>query len=187
MAVTEVEICNSALAKVGAARILTLDDDSEEARLCKTLFYRLRDKLLRSHPWRFATRRVALGPLVTAPIYEFQNAFQLPNDCLRVLAIDGNDSEEWKEESGQLLCNLDSVNIKYIWKNEDTSSYDSNFVEVLAFDLAVELCMPLAQNATLRATLVDERKLALREARSFNAQVGSVDRVKADTWLNARF
>lgn len=184
---TEVEIVNSALAKVGAGRILTLDDNSEPARLAKAIYPTLRDKLLRSHPWRFATKRVELGPLVDEPEFDFSNKFQLPSDCLRVLAIDGNDSEEWKEESGELLCNLSDVKIKYIWRNTDTSKYDANFTEVLALDLAVEFSIPLSNNATLRATLVQERDKAIREARSFSAQVGSVDRVKADNWLNARY
>ena len=95
MATSETAIANSALAKIGAKSILSLDDDSREARLMKQQFAPLRDMLLRSHPWNFAIKRLELAASSTAPIFGFDNRFVLPVDYLRVLEIDSED-QEWQ-------------------------------------------------------------------------------------------
>jgi hypothetical protein len=172
---------------VGANRILTLDDNTSEARLCKDLYYRLRDKLLRSHPWNFAIKRITLGLDIEAPAFEYSHQHILPADCLRILTPYPVD-QEWKEESGKILSYSSDMAIKYIWKNEDESSYDVNFAELLAYDLALELVLPLTQNATLRTAIADDRLKCLKETRSYDAQAsGSVERVSADTWLQVRY
>ena len=69
MITSPVEICNSALIKVGAGRILSLNDDSERALLMKEQYPKLRDDLIFAHPWNFATKRETLAASVTPPLY----------------------------------------------------------------------------------------------------------------------
>jgi len=71
MATTEVTISNSALIKLGAETITTFEDDNKRARLCKNQYPLMRDKLLRSHPWNFNTKRVELGLLAAAPEFGY--------------------------------------------------------------------------------------------------------------------
>tara|TARA_R100001530_G_scaffold114015_1_gene80959 strand:+ start:206 stop:1021 length:816 start_codon:yes stop_codon:yes gene_type:complete len=61
MASSEVAICNSALIKLGAAEISSLSDTNKRAQLCNAQYSKLRDELLRSHPWNFAIGRKVLS------------------------------------------------------------------------------------------------------------------------------
>ena len=45
-----VDICNGALNQLGASTILSLTEDSKNARLCNARYTQVRDSLFRSHP-----------------------------------------------------------------------------------------------------------------------------------------
>jgi hypothetical protein len=194
VATSKVDICNSALIKVGAARISSLDDNTKEGRLCKELYPRLCDELVRSHPWNFATARVALAATVATPAYGFDYQHQLPNDCLRVMNINldyGDETGkfvEWKIEGRMLLANDTPVKIKYLKDVSETPElFDAHFAEALALRIAVDLAYPMAQSTTLVELLSRRYQRMLADARTFDGQEGSSDRVGADTWLDARF
>lgn len=55
MALSGIEMCSSALVKLGAAGIDSFDDGSAEARVASRLYPLVRDALLSVHPWSFAT------------------------------------------------------------------------------------------------------------------------------------
>jgi len=185
---TEIEICNSAIAKIRGRRILTLDDDSTEARLCKDLYPRIRDRLLRAHPWNFAIQRRQLGLLTEVPVYKFTAKFQLPLDTLRVLSVDLLSDEDWVLEGKTILCNAVELNAKLLVKITDAEQFDAMFSEVLAYMLAAELAYPLTQGTTLAEAMEKKALMILREARSFDAQEGgSVEVVDATSWLYSRF
>ena len=61
MAVDAEAICNSALIKIGASKIAALSDTNKRAILCNEQYPKLRDDLLRSHPWNFAIKRKVLS------------------------------------------------------------------------------------------------------------------------------
>lgn len=183
---TAVEICNSALIKVGAQRILSLTDPNERARLMNEQYPKVRDELLYSHPWNFAIERVALAA-VTAPIFGFDSAFQLPTDCLRVVETDLPTTEAWKIEKDKLLCNSDAVQILYIKKITATNVYSPAFCEALAYRLAADIAYQVTQSTTLASDLFQKAEQKIAYARSFDAQESQGDRVYADSWLNARY
>lgn len=192
MSVTsETQIMNSALIKLGAERIISPDDESVRARLVKERYPVLRDDLLRAHPWKFARGRVALGLIDPIPVtfssWDFSYVFQLPSDCLRVIEANLNTNEEWAVEDRYLACNSSEVMIKYIRKLTDVSKFDDNFVEVLAWSLAADIAYALTQSTAREDSAKASFEKKLMEARSFNAQQGSVQRVIADDWLNARY
>jgi hypothetical protein len=183
---------------LGASRITDFDDDSKEARLCKEQYPKLRDELLRSHPWNFALARVTLAKEIDAPVFEYDAKFVLPLDVLRVMKtdfhIDPTTVETpWKIEYDVdlgrkvLLCDRDEVSIQYIRQVEDTQVFDSNFDEVLALRIAADLAYPLIQSTSLAQQMfvLYENQLAL--ARSMDAQEGSLEQVMADDWLFSRY
>ena len=186
MAVTSTSICNSALSKIGAERILSLDADNNRAKLLKEQYEKIRDELLYAHPWNFAIKRSQLAALVTAPLFGFKFQFQLPSDCLRVIDTDMPKGADWKVEGRFILCDSGELNIQYIKKETDTSKYTPAFAEVLAAKIAADVCYAITQSTTLKASLYQEYEFKLRQARSFDAQESVGDRVYADAWLNAR-
>lgn len=186
MAITDVGICNSALAKVGAQRILSLNDNSVPAKVCKEQYEKVRDELLYSHPWNFAMGRATLAPSVTPPVFDWSNQFPLPTDALRVVGSDLPRGEKWRVEGRMFMANTDAVSILFIRKVTDASQFTPGFAEVLASKLASDICYSLVQSVQLKATLEEEYERKLRTARSYDAQESMGDRVYADSWLNAR-
>ena len=82
-----VDICNGALNQLGASTILTLTEDSKNARLCNARYTQVRDSLFRSHPWNCLQKRVELAADTDKPAWGFSSQYTLPADCLRLLRI----------------------------------------------------------------------------------------------------
>lgn len=185
---TDTDICNSALSKIRGRLITSLNDNSTEARLCKVLYPRIREAALRKHSWRFAITRVALGLLDETPEYGFDYAFQLPPNCLRVLETDSFEGDDWTQEGTKILANRDTFNCKIIYLETDAEKYDPVFCELLAFELAAQLALPLTNGTTIAAGMAQEAEKILREARSYSAQEkGSIEVPEATSWLNSRY
>jgi hypothetical protein len=60
MAATVEDICNSALIKCGSKTITSISEANKRAELCTIMYPKVRDKVLKSHPWNFAIKRAAL-------------------------------------------------------------------------------------------------------------------------------
>ena len=99
-----VDICNGALNQLGATTILSLTEDSKNARLCNQRFTQVRDAVFRSHPWNCLQKRQELAADTTAPAWGFKFAYTLPADCLRLLRILDYDSN-YKVEGRKILTN----------------------------------------------------------------------------------
>ncbi len=190
MAVTsEVEIVNSALNKIGAERINALTDENSRARLCANQYPIVRDALVRSHPWNFAIAYASLAEVTPTPseVFDYGAVFDLPSDCARVLSTDLGDEAKWEVvDQNYLACNATSVRIKYIKRVKDVTKFDDNFIEALAYALAADIAFPLTKNVSLQERMVKMASDVLRPTRSYDAQVGSVRRVVADTFITSR-
>ncbi len=86
--ISNVTICNWALAKVGAASISSLSDTTPNAKVCNNRFWGVRDALYRTHIWAFAARRVQLATVLPSPVFGYENAFPVPPDFIRLLPPD---------------------------------------------------------------------------------------------------
>lgn len=81
---SETDLLNVALAKAGCRRINAIDDGSENANHCSTLYPPLLDSSLRLHHWKFATGRAVLAQLIDAPLFEFLYAWGVPSDFIKL-------------------------------------------------------------------------------------------------------
>lgn len=189
MANSELEIMNSALRKLGAERIISPNDDSTRARLVKESYPLMRDKLLRSHPWRFSTSYQSIAQITPKPadVYDYAYVFQLPVDCLRVFHTNLGIEEDWEEIEGlRIACNNSSLKVKFSRKILDVSKYDANVCEVLAGMVAADIAYSLTQSASMVEKMQQLVDKELAVARSYSAQTGSVRTVSSDDWINAR-
>ncbi len=170
--------------------INALSDDTKEAILCNEQYAKARDQLLSSHPWNFAITRYEASADANLPSgWEndiWSNAFTLPSDVLRFLGIDDPEGQ-WALESGKLFANYDPVLIKYIKKVTDTTIFSKHFEKALAYEIAMKICYALTQSASAIQALSPLRDSALAEARSFDAQEGSVQQVEASDFIDSRY
>ena len=175
MASSGVEICNRALGLVGSPFIASLDDAKQAARLCKRIYPEIRDEMLRDHDWNFASMRALLPALTTAPLWGFDDAYQLPGDCLCVREIDGLcPRDDWRVEARTISISLSApLKIRYTAQRTDTGLFDPGFTSALAYAVAAEICMPLTNNATLAGNLRQEADMRMSGARGKNFVEGA--------------
>jgi len=180
MSASEVQICNLALLKMGNLSITALTDTTKEGRACNVLYPILRDELLASHPWNFAMSRADISAqVVPTPSFQWDYAYTIPADCLRVWEMYGSDAE-WVVEGGELLTNQDSeIYIRYIKLITETARFSPSFNNCLATRLGAELAGKLADDKALRTALLEELyKKHLPDAYAINALEGNQPRHK---------
>lgn len=170
---SEVEICNRALQRLGAGRIASLDDGSEEARQCNSAYAPLRDFMLRAHPWSFAISRAALAADIVAPIGDYSDtpayAYSWPTDAMRIL-LPKSANLDWRIEGRKILTNDTApLYIRYIAKITDPNTMDATFREALSCWLALEMAESLTQSNTKKASILEDFKVIITEARRTNA------------------
>lgn len=187
MSTTTLEICNSALIKLGADLINDLTDNTKEARLCNHQYPRIVRAILRSAPWSFAVKRASLTPIVTTLEFGSENVFQLPADCVKVWKLYEDTTSKYKIEGRYLLSDdIDTAEIFYISKGVSPSDYDDCFSEAVSCALAADLAYPLTQSDALKQGLLQQAEFYINQARSYNSQEGTPDNFTFDGFLNAR-
>lgn len=190
MATSNVAICNLALQKLGASRISALDDDSKNARECNACFEHLRNSELRRHNWNFARKRTTLAPSAVDPDFDYDYAFPVPADFLKLLPPAVHELD-WRIESHEdqtciLTNDGNSLEINYIAKITDPTKFDPSFDEMLACRIADHLCEALTQSNTKAVKAMEDYKTARAEARRNNAFENISEEAPEDPWLAAR-
>lgn len=186
MAQNAVDLCNAALQRVGATSIMSLLDNSPEARACNLAYDTNRRDELRKHRWNFAIKRAILAPDVTAPAFDYLYAFTLPSDCLRVLRPATVDLD-WQIEGRKILTNDgDTLYLRYLYDVEDVAQWDSSFYNVAALALAVDISERLTQSNGKKQMLMQEYDQAIKFARRVDAFESGPEDAVEDGWLIAR-
>jgi hypothetical protein len=189
MANSDVQIVNIALTGIGSARILRLTDDQETARKCNAVYTPIRDEVLASYPWKFALQRAQLAKLSDAPLFGYANAFQIPSDCLRIVATDlDEDGYKWSREGETLVTDEGTIKIQYIKRITDPTKFSPAFVTALSARLEAELAYPCTSSADLAKQKLEVYfKSKLPMAKSLDAQEGGEGQLLAsDAWVDAR-
>jgi hypothetical protein len=185
-----VGICNSALVKLGATRIVQLTEGSKNANLCSEQFEKVRDDLLRSHVWNFAIKRAKLAMLAETPAFGFDAAFQLPSDFLRVASVHpdaaGGATTPYRIEGRQLLSNAGSIYLRYIYRVTDPNAMDVHFREALAWALALDLSIPITQSNSMRQMMDEGLRMQLAKAKSVDAIEDYPEAEPATAWVAER-
>jgi hypothetical protein len=189
-----VDICNGALNQLGATTILSLTEDSKNARLCNSRYTQVRDGLFRTHPWNCLQKRVELAADTTAPAWGFSYAYTLPADCLRLLRILDYDSN-YKVEGRKILSNTSSMKILYIGRITDPNEYDELLRETLSASLAADIAFAVTSNNTTATNmynlfqdkLKDARFVDSTEGQNVEQDLGMTDVIDAGTFINSRF
>ncbi len=151
----EIDIANMSLARIGSTTFALTDQTTSKQGVWANLFYaQCRDVLLRSFEWNFSCDRATLKLHPDAPAFEWDHAYLLPDDYLRL----GNDyttedsqaiTDRWEIEGKMLLTNDDEVELKYVRQVTDPTEFDPLFIEMLVLFLALKLLFPIANTSAL--------------------------------------
>tara|TARA_R100001460_G_scaffold12610_1_gene28842 strand:+ start:55 stop:636 length:582 start_codon:yes stop_codon:yes gene_type:complete len=189
-----VDICNGALNQLGASTILTLTEDSKNARLCNARYTQIRDSVFRSHPWNCLQKRLQLAADSDAPAWGFTKQYTLPADCLRVLTILDYDAD-YKIEGRKILTDNSTMKILYISRIEDPNEYDELLRETLSAAIAADIAYAVTSSNPTATNMYNLFQSKLKEARfvdstegqNLSPDKGMADVIGADTFLNSRF
>lgn len=195
---TETELVNAALRKVGGKRIMDITDDVGSAGVAGDVLAFERDELLRLSTWNFAATRAHLAPLEVTPVFEWEYAFAVPSDCMRIVGVYDNDAgtsqafykiESIETDEGYVNAILGDVNeiwLRYIRRVTDVGLMSEGFRQCLILRLAKVFAISIAKSNQLYSGLDEEYKTALRAARSIDGIEDRIDQIPEGSWANSR-
>lgn len=172
MALNDVALCSRALIRLGAAPITSFADGTAESEIAGALYAPVRDALLSAYAWSFATGQVELSALLTPPVADFTNAFQLPVDFLRAISAgQGGRSRglRYRIARGALHTDAGGVILNYIFRPEE-EEFPPYFDAVMISRLAAEFCIPVTENTSRADALYKIADLEFARARQIDAQ-----------------
>ncbi len=174
MALTVYQLCSRALLKIGANTISSFDEGTAEAEIAGNLYGSARDALLSAHPWSFATGQITPPKLAASPLADFQCAYQLPNDFLRVLSLGETDMKTgrgvlYRIHERRIHTNTDGVMLTYIFR-PDESIFPAFFDAALIARLSAEFSMPLTENTARTEALFKQAEMEFRQAKLIDSQ-----------------
>jgi len=198
MATSPVEICNQALGWLGGDLIISLDDDTVEAKLCKANYESLRDAVLEEREWTFAVSRIQLNKLTSEPIYGFSGEFQIPTNVIRILQVSkgavglsavtrggtgmGNESRtDWVREGQLVLSDEAALFARVLIKITDTTKFSPAFDQALAARVAMDLAIPLTNSARMQQDMARMYGEKIRIAASSDGMQGRSFNVRSDS------
>ena len=178
MSVSKTSICNMALTPLGARRIHDIDDDTDEtAVLCNLYYDDTVDEVLRSHTWNCAVWYQSLAELssddddyLLDDYEEFAYQYILPTSpkCLRVVSIPENLDADYEVVGDYLLCNLETVVVKYIKRVTDPTKFDPLLVKAIAYRIAADIAMRRTESKKVRDDMLKLYEWQLNRAETID-------------------
>jgi len=187
MALSSIALCARALLKIGSRSITSFDEGTAEAEVAGNLYEPIRDALLSSHPWTFATAQATLPCLEATPIADYDYAYQLPTDYLRALSAGAGRGRglDYRIHERRLHTNASEVVLTYIFCPLE-SEFPPFFDQVLISRLAAEFCIPLTDSTTRSEALLKNADKEFRQAKSTDAMQESPQAIEDYTLIGVR-
>lgn len=172
MALSQTDICNLALQRVGAPAIMDiLDTEDKNARACLLAFEATVREVSRERRWNCLRKRATLGQLDEAPAFEWAKQYQLPTDFISLVEVNGFDyhgqpQAHWEIEGRRLLTDEERADITYVAYVDDPVEWDALFSNAVVVLLASKLAARLrSDDLNVSRGLLDEyMRVALPKA-----------------------
>ena len=157
---TDIQICNLALARLGDSRINALTDATAQAQYCSLFYAQTLEELQTEFDWQFCRKLASLTADATAPAFGYARRFAVPSDFLRLIRLNGIDEDEnfskWEIVDGFIHTDLAApAQIEYIAHVTDAAKFPAVFVEIFSAKLAVNLALPLTASKELFAQMAE--------------------------------
>lgn len=188
MALNDIAIASRALMRLGAAPISSFNDGTVESEIAGALYASVRDTVLSSYLWNFATAQIKLNELVDSPLADFQKAYALPNNFLRAISAGTGGKGRglsFRIIEGQLHTNTINVTLTYIYQPEE-ELFPAYFTNALITRLAAEYAIPITESTTRADMLYRLAENELAKARQIDAQQDTPGRIEDFSLIKAR-
>lgn len=201
---TQVQICNMALNYLGhEAQIVSVSppDGSREAELFSRLWTPSIEEIIAQHDWSFCTKVVSLAQLTVPPDHLYwKYAFDLPSDYVRAIGLYPDETHNDQAQYGAryfydslpfevaidpatnkqcLFANEPVVWLKYVFVNNETTTWPQIFSDAVSWLLAAKIAVPLLKDIKLQDYarknyvywLGEAMKYEMEQERALNAAI----------------
>lgn len=181
------ELANMALNYLGAEQLSSLNDDSLEAQIFRSVYDLTLETMLEAHPWNFAEKAATLGQSADTDV-DFDFAYTLPNDCIRAKRIKTSagrtTNASYKIRGRLLLTNQDGVQLVYTAGARE-QDFTPSFAMTLTWALAAQMAMPITESETKAQYCSKMAEEHLRRAKLRDSQSDTPDKVDDFTLIAA--
>jgi len=188
---SQVDIANQALTKLGALPIVNFNDDTTEANVISTNYDSIKKSVLRSFPWRCATKTTTLALLNVEDAESFwSHTFAWPEDALRIENIIVNSPVYFKpvpwEARGRTVVTRQADIVAIYISDIEEPELDAHVEQVLVSHLAKDLCYAITGSNTREQNLNAIYDRMLMEAKTTDRQEASHKTFFIDTLVRER-
>jgi len=175
---SKIDICNQALVMLGALPIVSFEDETTEANVLSIMYPVTRLQLLRSYPWRSATRYATLAKKPEVPLDpNWDLIFAWPDDAVRILRITGNSypndpQPRWVSVGMEVYTCVDDIAAEYIYDIPEPEM-DVLMEEALAAKLALAISYTITGSGQRESSLASLYDRKMEEARIVDRQESS--------------
>lgn len=185
MAISKTEICNKALTLVGANPIVSITDDTQNARILSRVYELSLKSILSEAPWVFALKRSLLAESSdTLDWYDTNEnyVYVRPNEMIRAFRANDDDAI-WREHGEYIVSDTDDLGLEYVYFLDVPSKYTTSFVEAFVDKLCSDIAFMVLNSKTVAENFLEKyEKVSLSKALAENAQVGTPIGMKDDYW-----
>lgn len=158
----------------------------DELSTCRRSYESIRNRLLQSYAWVFA-RRTETPARLSESVPGWRYTYMLPADCLRVIAVIGQDRRaEWGGEmtcrnisdfsdkvelteyetaGRELYANRDVVYVRYTAKIDDSAQWEAVFTEAFVILLGIEIALNVVGDKNIIAILEQRLTRLIEDAK----------------------
>lgn len=207
MAITQTDICNLAVARVGSELLTDVVADAasgvKAAQACLNAFDQVLKEVARAGRWNCLKTRATLDQLQDAPTFapkpEFgwDFSYYLPMNCVRLIQLNGTfieteaRSQFFEIEGRLLLTNASFAQVQYIACKDCYDEWDPFLLDCVAVLLASKIAFALRQDGGVSDALRQEyERITLPRARSRNGNEiheRTMDPARTSSFVAARW
>ena len=190
---SQTSISNQALVALGANTIISLDDDTTEAKLCKLYYNDILDSLLDMATWSFATEHAKLPKSADGvPPEPYTAQFLIPRDVIRILEASDNpdfstpNTLYWQINGRYIVADAEQLYIRYIKRVTDTDAFTPSFTQAFVARLAAEIAPAITQSASTADNFMKKAGSLIQIAAAVDGTQGRTRKLRSPKYLNAR-
>ena len=189
MAISKTEICNKALTLVGANPIVSISDDTQNARILSRVYELSLKSILSEAPWVFALKRKLLT--LSADTLEWYDTnenyiYVKPNDLIRAFRAN-DDNAIWRQHADYIVSDTEDLGLEYVYFLDQPSKYSTSFVEAFVDKLCSDIAFMVLNSKTVAETFLEKYEgVSLAKALAENAQIGTPIGMRDDAWDQAK-
>jgi hypothetical protein len=199
-ATSEIEAANLALGHIKVPAT-TGFDVVPRGTVCKQYFASVRDQLLAETWWNFATGDERLSRIVPSRSTDdtsYPHRFRLPEDCIAVRFVEGEDLESWQIEAPR-AGEADGVNylasksegplrVTFTRRVSNVALWSPGFLEIFTLRLGAAINPQLGKDNSITAHLTGDAARLLEPHKKRNAREKAKSKVKpTSSWLASRW